>query len=521
MSVAIVHSRSLSGVAAPRVAVEVHIAGGLPGIHLVGLPEAEVREARDRVRAALQNSQFEFPARKVTVNLAPADLRKESGRFDLPIALGILAATGQIPARPLAQYEFAGELALTGDLRPVRGALAMARSARSDGHAFVLPMASAAEAALVRDATIYGATSLLAVCAHLTGVSPLAQVAAALPVAAPGGPDIEDVRGQAQAKRVLEIAAAGAHSLLFTGPPGTGKSMLAQRLPSLLPPLSEDEALEVATVASIAGRFIPERWGERPFRAPHHTASGVALVGGGSDPRPGEISLAHHGVLFLDELPEWERRVLEALREPLESGVIHISRAARQSTFPAQFQLVAAMNPCPCGWLGHASGRCHCTPDRIARYRSRVSGPLLDRIDLAIDVPAVPPESLALNAGIARRSRSEGSDVAVAEPEIRTRETVESSATVRVRVERARERQRDRQGKANARLSPAEVAAHCVPEADAEDLLARAMTRLALSARAYHRVLKVARTIADLAGCERINTTHVAEAIGYRRMDAA
>jgi magnesium chelatase family protein len=521
MSVAIVHSRSLAGVAAPRVAVEVHIAGGLPGIHLVGLPEAEVREARDRVRAALQNSQFEFPARKVTVNLAPADLRKESGRFDLPIALGILAATGQIPARPLAQHEFAGELALTGDLRPVRGALAMARSARSDGHAFVLPTASAAEAALVRDATVFGASSLLAVCAHLTGIAPLPQTAPTLPVPMPGGPDLADVRGQAQAKRVLEIAAAGAHSLLFTGPPGTGKSMLAQRLPSLLPPLSEDEALEVAAVASIAGRFIPERWGERPFRAPHHTASGIALVGGGSDPRPGEISLAHYGVLFLDELPEWERRVLEALREPLESGVIHISRAARQSTFPAQFQLVAAMNPCPCGWLGHASGRCHCTPDRIARYRSRVSGPLLDRIDLAIDVPAVPPESLALNAGIGRRSRSEGSDVAVAEPEIRTRETVESSATVRVRVERARERQRDRQGKANARLSPAEVAAHCVPEADAEDLLARAMNRLALSARAYHRVLKVARTIADLAGCERINTTHVAEAIGYRRMDAA
>jgi magnesium chelatase family protein len=521
MSVAIVHSRSLAGVTAPRVAVEVHIAGGLPGIHLVGLPEAEVREARDRVRAALQNSQFEFPARKVTVNLAPADTRKESGRFDLPIALGILAATGQIPSPPLAQYEFAGELALTGDLRPVRGALAMARSARGDGHAFVLPLASASEAALVRDATIYGAPSLLAVCAHLTGVTPLTQTAPVLPVTMRGGPDLADVRGQARAKRVLEIAAAGAHSLLFTGPPGTGKSMLAQRLPSLLPPLAEDEALEVAAVASIAGRFLPERWGERPFRAPHHTASGVALVGGGSDPRPGEISLAHHGVLFLDELPEWERRVLEALREPLESGVIHISRAARQSTFPAQFQLVAAMNPCPCGWLGHVSGRCHCTPDRIARYRSRVSGPLLDRIDLAIDVPAVPPESLAMNPRISRKLRSEGTDVAGVDSEIHVSEASETSATVRARVERARGRQRDRQGKANARLLPAEVAAHCVPESAAEDLLALAMTRLALSARAYHRVLKVARTIADLAECERINATHVAEAIGYRRMEMA
>jgi magnesium chelatase family protein len=520
MSVAILHSRSLSGVAAPRVAVEVHIAGGLPGVNIVGLPDTEVREARDRVRAALQNSQFEFPARKVTVNLAPADLRKESGRFDLPIALGILAATGQIPSQQLAQYEFAGELALTGDLRPVRGALAMARSAHSDGHAFVLPAASATEAALVRDATVYGAPSLLAVCAHLTGSTTLAQVAQVLPVPANGGPDLSDVRGQAQAKRVLEIAAAGAHSLLFTGPPGTGKSMLAQRLPSLLPPLTEDEALEVAAVASIAGRFVPERWGERPFRSPHHTASGVALVGGGGDPRPGEISLAHHGVLFLDELPEWERRVLEALREPLESGVIHISRAARQSTFPAQFQLVAAMNPCPCGWLGHASGRCHCTPDRIARYHSRVSGPLLDRIDLAIGVSAVLPESLALNVRDARKTPGDDGNVALAEPVLHACETRESSATVRSRVERARRRQRDRQDKANARLLPAEVAAHCVPEAAAEELLARAMTRLALSARAYHRVLKVARTIADLAVSEQIEATHVAEAIGYRRMDA-
>ncbi len=514
MSVAILHSRSLAGVAAPRVTVEVHIAGGLPGIHLVGLPEAEVREARDRVRAALQNAQFEFPARKVTVNLAPADLRKESGRFDLPIALGILAATGQIPSSQLAQYEFAGELALTGDLRAVRGALAMARAARSDGHAFVLPAASAGEAALVRDATIFGAPSLLAVCAHLTGSAMLAQTEARFAIPAACNLDLSDVRGQPQAKRVLEIAAAGAHSLLLTGPPGTGKSMLAQRLPSLLPPLTEDESLEVAAVASVAGRFTPERWGERPFRSPHHTASGVALVGGGSDPRPGEISLAHHGVLFLDELPEWERRVLEALREPLESGVIHISRAARQSTFPAQFQLVAAMNPCPCGWRGHESGRCQCTPDRVARYRWRVSGPLLDRIDLAIEVPAVAPEALAFNS----RGTVE------ADPAGKTAEadlTSESSAIVRGRVLHARDRQRVRQGGTNARLVPAEIATHCVPDAAAEDLLARAMARLSLSARAYHRVLKVARTIADLGGCERINAAHVAEAIGYRRMDPA
>lgn len=345
MPVAVLHSRALAGAAAPRVTVEVHIAGGLPGIHLVGLPDTEVREARDRVRAAMQNAQFEFPARKVTVNLAPADLPKESGRYDLPIALGILAATGQIPSHDLDRYEFAGELALTGDLRAVRGALAMALSARRDGHAFVLPEASAGEAAMVQGATIFGAPSLLAVCAHLTARTPLVAVVAVASHSPRQGPDLIDVRGQMHAKRALEIAAAGGHSLLLMGPPGTGKSMLAQRLPALLPPLAEDEALEVAAVASIAGRFVPGGWGERPFRAPHHTASAAALVGGGSDPRPGEISLAHHGVLFLDELPEWDRRVLEVLREPLETGVIHISRAARQSTFPAQFQLIAAMNP--------------------------------------------------------------------------------------------------------------------------------------------------------------------------------
>ena len=493
MALAIVHSRSLDGLAAPEVAVEVHLAGGLPSVTLVGLPDTEVKEARDRVRAALQNSGFEFPPRRITVNLAPADLPKESGRFDLPIALGILAASGQIPAASLEGYEFAGELSLSGELRPIRGALAMVLAAGRTGRRFVLPTASAREAALSGE-PILQADSLLAVCAHLCGQTPLAECLPETSDAADGeAPDLADVRGQAPAKRALEVAAAGGHSLLLAGPPGSGKSMLAMRLPGLLPPLSAEAALESAAVLSLAGVFVTERFGERPFRSPHHTSSTAALVGGGSVPRPGEISLAHRGVLFLDELPEFERRVLEALREPLETGRIHIARAAHQAEFPARFQLVAAMNPCPCGYHGARSGRCRCTPDQVARYRGKLSGPLLDRIDLQLEVPALAAEELQATP------RSE------------------PSAAVRARVVAARGRQQARQGKPNARLTPREVETHCTPDADGAALLRQAMARLGLSARAYHRLLRVARSIADLAGSPAVTSEHVAEAVQYRR----
>lgn len=496
MSLAVVYSRALAGVEAPLVTVESHLGNGLPSFTIVGLPETEVREAKDRVRAALQNARFEFPARRITVNLAPADLPKESGRFDLPIALGILAASGQIPAEPLARCEFAGELALTGELRPIRGALAMALTVAREGRAFVLPAGSAPEAAMVERATVYAAGSLLEVCAHLAGRAPLARFQASHAITEDRYPDLQDVKGQAHAKRALEIAAAGGHSMLMVGPPGAGKTMLAERLPGILPPMTQEEALASAAMQSLGSRgFEPARWRHRPFRAPHHTASAVALVGGGSQPRPGEISMAMHGVLFLDELPEFDRRVLEVLREPLESGRISVSRAARQAEFPARFQLVAAMNPCPCGYLGHPDGRCRCSPDRVARYRGRISGPLLDRIDLQVEVPALPQEELARKA--------EG----------------EASEALRKRVAAARARQVGRQGKPNVVLSGREVESFCAPDAQGLTVLKQAIARLGLSARAYHRVLKTARSIADLEGSKEIIARHIAEAVQYRRFE--
>jgi magnesium chelatase family protein len=498
MSLAVVYSRAQEGVSAPLVICEVHLSGGLPSTSIVGLPETAVREARDRVRAAILNCQLDYPQRKVTVGLAPADLPKDGGRFDLPIAIGILAANGSIPRDRLGEFEFLGELALSGELRGVSGVLpAVLRAART-GRSVIVARENAAEASLVRDADVRSADNLLEVCAYLCGRGELPRVEPPIvQTTFAGEADLSELRGQQHARRALEVAAAGAHNMLLIGPPGTGKTMLACRLPGILPPLAEHEALELAAVRSVAGIGAgAEDWMRRAFRAPHHTASAVALVGGGSVPRPGEVSLAHHGVLFLDELPEFDRRVLEVLREPLESGHITISRAARQAEFPARFQLVAAMNPCPCGHAGDPSGQCRCTPDQITRYRSRISGPLLDRIDLKLEMPRVN------------------------HAELRSSEAGESSAIVQVRVAAARERQLSRAGKPNAWLNNRETERDCPLGGHEQALLDRAVDRLGLSARAYHRVLRVARTIADLDSSPAIDDVHLSEAIQYRRYPA-
>ncbi|HVZ42595.1 MAG TPA: YifB family Mg chelatase-like AAA ATPase [Ramlibacter sp.] len=504
MSLSLVQSRVLVGLGTAAVTVEVHLANGLPSFTLVGLADTEVKESRERVRSALATCGLEFPHNKrITVNLAPADLPKDSGRFDLPIALGLLAASGQIDAARLAGHEFAGELSLSGELRPVRGALALSLALSAEGTRvkLVLPAGSAEEAALVPGAQVYRARHLLDVvrqfvpddAARQSGSEALVRIEAAAPAREPLYPDLADVKGQAAAKRALEIAAAGGHSILLVGPPGAGKSMLAQRFAGLLPPMSVQEALESAAVASLAGQFTLQQWWTRPTRAPHHSASAVALVGGGSPPRPGEISLAHHGVLFLDELPEFPRPALEALREPLENGHISIARATSRAEFPARFQFIGAMNPCPCGWLGATHRACRCTPDQVARYQGKLSGPLIDRIDLHVEVPPLDAQQL------------------LAAP------PGEPTTSMRHRCAVARERALARQGHANQQLKGSALLSHARLARDAEQFLQTAAQRLAWSARSVHRCLKVARTIADLAHEDTIEVAHVAEAAQYRR----
>jgi magnesium chelatase family protein len=495
MSLAVVQTRAKQGVQAPLVSVEVHLSNGLPAFHMVGLPETAVKESKDRVRSAIINSHFEFPARRITVNLAPAELPKEGSRFDLAIAIGILTASGQIPMDSLSDYEFIGELALSGELRPVEAVLPSALGCAARGKQLIIGQSNAAEAALVEKLSILPANHLLEVSAHLHQAALLEPWQQLTPQDPPAGDQLNEVIGQQHAKRALELAASGGHHLLFYGPPGTGKTMLASRLPGILPPLTNAEALQVAAVHSVAGKGLRNNIYSRPFQSPHHTASAAALVGGGSTPRPGEISLAHCGVLFLDELPEYSRSVLEVLREPLESGEIMISRVAAQTRYPANFQLIAAMNPCPCGYLG--TQRCLCTPDQIDRYRNKISGPLMDRIDLQVQVTSIENHQL-LNQQA---------------PE---QQTGDSNQHIQQRVCTARKRQIKRQGKINARLSSAELREVCPLNQEQRRLMDQAIDRFALSTRGFYRVLKVARSIADLAGVDKPKLPHYQEALSYR-----
>lgn len=498
MGLSLIRSRGCVGVEAPLITVEVHLSGGLPSMHMVGLPETAVKESKDRVRSALLNSRFKWPDSRITISLGPAELPKDGGGFDLPIALGILAASKQIPGTAFDGFEFLGELSLNGELRSVRGVLPAAIQTRDCGRALVTPTVNAAEAALVKGGKKYCAETLLEVAEWIKGGTQLKQCELK-PTEPPRLPDLRDIIGLPGPKRALEVAAAGSHHLLMAGPPGTGKTLLASRLPGILPPMTERESLEVAALASVSHTGLDYReWGIRPFRAPHHSCSGVALAGGGSRPRPGEISLAHNGVLFLDELPEFGRHTLEILREPLESGRIVISRAARQATFPARFQLVTAMNPCPCGMSGDESGRCGCSSEQIQRYRNRVSGPLLDRIDIQVEV--LRPETSILSA---------------------QSDNIESSEQVRCRVIEARQVQIERAGKPNAMQTNNDLKRYCQIKDETLQLLEHAAQQLYLSPRACHRILKVSRTIADLDQAQTIGSVHVAEAIAFRRLNSS
>ncbi|MFT6406843.1 MAG: magnesium chelatase family protein [Arenicella sp.] len=498
-SLAMIRTRTVVGVSAIAVMVEVHLANGLPSFSTVGLPETAVKESKDRVRGAIINSGFEFPAKRITVNLAPADLPKAGGRFDLPIAIGILIASGQLPAAKVDDFELVGELALDGHLRKVSGVLPTALSCGAAGRQLVVPIGNAVEASLAENSSALQAEHLLTVCQHLAGRRRLSPCIASERVSLKQTNylDLSDVKGQGRAKRALEIAAAGGHSLLFIGPPGTGKSMLASRLPGILPCLSLSEALETAAVQSVAqGQLDVDQWMQRPFRSPHHSASAVALVGGGSYPRPGEISLAHNGILFLDELTEFSRSALEQLREPLETGKINIARANQSVQYPARFQLVTACNPCPCGYLGDATGRCLCSANKVEQYRAKLSGPMLDRIDMHVHLPRISVSELRQPSA-----------------------NVESSKLVRERVRAVRERQLARQSALNNTLSGQGIEQYCRLEDEIHNFLGMACERLHLSARAYHRILRLARTIADMAGLPNIEQAHIAEAIAYRSLD--